>query len=148
MSERAVRNATPALILSLILCSCGSQVTTRPADTSATPADFTVYFPEDDLAGQRDLAPAQEEDLAFPEDMAPDPCLARARIIYTIDEDNMLRAFDPMTLKFVNIGFLMCPAGGASPFSMGVDHNAVAWVLYNNGEIFQVDTQNAACKPS
>ena len=35
-----------------------------------------------------------------------------------------------------------------TPFSMGVDRNAVAWVLYSNGQLFQVDTTTAKCTES
>ena len=149
MGNGIARPAITALLLASLLAGCGSSTSRRGGDAGAPePSDFSLLFPVEDLAVSLDLVPGEQEDLALPEDMEPDPCLARARVIYTIDEDNMLRAFDPKNLKFVNIGFLMCPAGGASPFSMGVDHNAVAWVLYNNGEIFQVDTQTAACKPT
>jgi hypothetical protein len=49
-------------------------------------------------------------------------------------------------LSFTVIGVIHCPAQiGATPFSMGVDKNAVAWVLYSSGEVFHVDTQTAQC---
>src|SRR5439155_11207683 len=54
--------------------------------------------------------------------------------------------FQPDMLKFVDIGTLDCPSEmGATPFSMSVDRNAVAWVLYSSGEIFHVDTMTAKC---
>ena len=31
------------------------------------------------------------------------------------------------------------------PFSMGVDRSATAWVLYDSGELFRVDTTSLAC---
>lgn len=138
-----------AVALSLLGCSSSGGRVFSTRDEGAGPLDAAVSFPDVDLAMPFDLAmPGVEEDAAEAEDLAPDPCLARAKIIYTIDENDMLRAFDPANLKFINIGILNCPAGGASPFSMGVDHNAVAWVLYNDGQIFAVDTQTAACKPT
>lgn len=73
-------------------------------------------------------------------------CSARARLIYVVDQYEMLSAFDPATLTFSDIGYLNCPAlGGASAFSMAVQRNATAWVLYNSGELFRVDTATAAC---
>src|SRR5689334_14342515 len=54
-----------------------------------------------------------------------DPCLERAKLIYTIDQDNTLRSFTPDTLTFKAIGVLNCPVDfGDQPYSMGVDHNA------------------------
>jgi hypothetical protein len=83
------------------------------------------------------------------EDLGPDPCVARAKLIYTIDENNTFRSFTPLTLAFKVIGTLNCPAQfGATPFSMGVDRGANAWVLYSSGELFVVDTQTAHCTPT
>ena len=82
-------------------------------------------------------------------------------LIYVVDVTNQLWSFDPRVLlanaggdPFTLIGTLSCPTvlapvggatGAATPFSMAVDRNAVAWVEYNNGEIFNVSTQNASC---
>ncbi len=68
-----------------------------------------------------------------------------AQWIYTVDINNTLSAFHPDTLTFDDIGALACPSSGATPFSMAVDRDAVAWVLYSNGAIFQVDTGSASC---
>jgi hypothetical protein len=82
-------------------------------------------------------------------------CSAQAMLIYTVDQDETLSAFHPDTLAFSEIGRLNCPAQGtcegsfgpipAVPFSMAVDRNATAWVLYCSGELFKVDTRTAAC---
>jgi len=80
-------------------------------------------------------------------------------LIYVVDDANNLLSFDPRLIgtgpgPFHLVGRLSCPAGAplpdfatttATPFSMGVDRDAVAWVLYNSGEIFNVSTANAAC---
>jgi hypothetical protein len=76
-------------------------------------------------------------------------------LIYVVDDANNLLSFDPRLIgtgpgPFHLVGRLSCPAGAplpdfatttATPFSMGVDRDAVAWVLYNSGEIFNVSTQ-------
>jgi hypothetical protein len=73
-------------------------------------------------------------------------CSAAAMFVYTVDVNSTFSQFDPGAKKFTDIGQLKCNAGGgATPFSMGVDRNAVAWVLYSNGKIFQVDTTTLAC---
>jgi len=90
------------------------------------------------------------------------PCGAEgADIIYVVDESYRLWSFDPELLPgdpFALIGNLDCPAGNAlpgwpvpgpgTPFSMSVDRQARAWVLYNSGELFFVSTLDASCTAS
>lgn len=79
-------------------------------------------------------------------------------LIYVVDDSYRLLSFDPRLIgvsdPFHLIGQLSCPAGQAipefgtgpaTPFSMGVDRDAVAWVLYSSGQIFNVNTSNVAC---
>jgi hypothetical protein len=65
-------------------------------------------------------------------------------VIYTFDSSNTLSRFDPATLSFTDIGSLNCSAN-SYPFSMSVDENGIAWVLYGDGNLFQVDTATASC---
>ena len=84
-----------------------------------------------------------------------DNCSAAAKLVYVVDEGNALYSFQPETKVFTKIGGanLNCPTQGIdpntlmtpTPFSMGVDRNAVAWVLYSDGELFNVDTTTLAC---
>jgi hypothetical protein len=82
-------------------------------------------------------------------------------LVYVVDDAYNLLSFDPSKLgpggePFALIGQLDCPAGvplglpigEATPFSMSVDRNGTAWVLYNSGEIFHVSTANASCQPT
>ena len=78
-------------------------------------------------------------------------------LVYVVDEQNDFMSFDPRLLPgnpFTKIGTLSCPTQGASiqsgggavmPFSMSVDRDGVAWVLYTSGEVFNVDLTTAAC---
>lgn len=78
-------------------------------------------------------------------------------LVYVVDEQNHFMSFDPRKLPgdpFTLIGTLSCPTTGASiqtgnptvmPFSMSVDRDGVAWVLYTNGQLFKVSLQNATC---
>ncbi len=78
-------------------------------------------------------------------------------LVYVVDEQNDFMSFDPRKLPgnpFTVIGTLACPTSGPSiqtgntmvmPFSMSVDRDGVAWVLYTNGQLFKVSLQNAAC---
>lgn len=81
-------------------------------------------------------------------------------LIYVVDQTYRLVAFDPRLIgsgssPYRVIGQLNCPnpgtslqpgGGTATPFSMAVDRNAVAWVLYGSGKLFQVSTTDASCQ--
>jgi hypothetical protein len=73
-------------------------------------------------------------------------CVEASRWIYTVDQAGMFSRFDPSTLTFTNIAQLACPSSG--PNSMAVDQNAVAWVAYQDGNMYSVDTSTAACTAS
>lgn len=83
-------------------------------------------------------------------------CGRDADLIYLVDQEFRLLSFNPRDGKndIKLIGNLSCPAGPswdgglATPFSMSVDRDATAWVLYNSGEIFWVSPKDASCKPS
>lgn len=81
--------------------------------------------------------------------------VAGTDLIYVVDEAYELLSFNPRDDKneFKLIGKLRCPSssaldgsGEATPFSMSVDRQGQAWVLYNSGEIFNVSIQDATCK--
>jgi hypothetical protein len=77
--------------------------------------------------------------------------------VYVVDEQNHFIKFDPRQLPgdpFTVIGTLNCPDNGMTiqadgttpmPFSMSVDRNGVAWVLYTTGELFNVSLTDASC---
>ena len=84
-----------------------------------------------------------------------DGCSDAAKLIYVVDSNNQLSSFDGATKMFKDLGTLSCPAAsGAQPFSMAVDRNATAYVLYSgvnplsgavtSTEIFKVDTTQAS----
>jgi hypothetical protein len=80
-------------------------------------------------------------------------CPEEARLVYLVEVDQTgtsqgkLVQFNPSTLSFREIGALQCPTGaGNTPFSMSVDRQANAWVLYASGDIFRVNTKTAACE--
>ena len=83
-------------------------------------------------------------------------CGENADLVYLVDDRYRLLSFNPKgdlnELKL--LGNLDCPAGRsfdggtATPFSMSVDRDARAWVLYNSGEIFWVSTKDLSCKAS
>jgi hypothetical protein len=89
---------------------------------------------------------------------APDPstnCSEAAMLVYTVDSDGRFSSFNPATNppSFHDIASrLDCPVTNGifgipqNPYSMSVDRNAVAWVLYSSGEMFRVDAAQGRCE--
>lgn len=82
-----------------------------------------------------------------------DNCTDAAKLIYVVGNGNELVSFHPPTLAFTTIGKLACPVQGGpstggipTPFSMAVDRTGSAWVLYDDGNLFRVDVNDASCK--
>lgn len=76
-------------------------------------------------------------------------CSAESQFVYVIDSAATLYKFDPPSLLFTPVGTINCGAGFLdTPFSMAVDRNANAWVVYTDGSLYKVDTQTAACSPT
>jgi hypothetical protein len=73
-----------------------------------------------------------------------DGCSEAAKVVYLVDSDNSLYRFDPPTKVFNLIGVVDC-GNGSSPYSMAVTRDAVAYVLFQSGEIFEVSTSDASC---
>jgi hypothetical protein len=76
-----------------------------------------------------------------------DDCSAEAKLIYVVEQDRTLSSFNPRLVgetggPFVELGQIACPSEpGAEPFSMAVDRNATAWIIYDSGELFTVDVK-------
>jgi hypothetical protein len=78
-----------------------------------------------------------------------------AQLIYVISNTNVLYSFDPATASFTTIGTIVCPGSKGNPFSMAVDREGVAYVIYSkenlNGTsemgtgLFRVSTKTADC---
>lgn len=73
-----------------------------------------------------------------------DDCSEAAKLVYVVDQNKTLSSFDPRQAgqvgAFVDLGKLDCPARAlAEPFSMSVDRRAVAWIIYDSGELFTVN---------
>lgn len=86
-----------------------------------------------------------------PQAVKPASCESKAsNRIYLIDVASELISFDPKRLStnpFEVIGKLTC-APEWSPYSMAIDRSGAAWVLYDNGELFKVNTADGTCAPS
>lgn len=75
-----------------------------------------------------------------------DDCAEEAKWIYLIGSDSSLIRFEPDAKQFTTVGTIDCDAGFATPFSMAVDRNADAWILHDDGTIFNVSTADASCE--
>lgn len=80
-------------------------------------------------------------------------CEERARWIYVVDSDDQFFRFEPDALMFHQIGTgpLACPntatdGGMSHPFSMAIDEHAVAYILYDDGELYRVSTLDGTCE--
>ena len=100
-------------------------------------------------AGPKDRAPDGGGTGGDGNGSSSDGCSEEAKSVYVVDQNNTLSRFDPPTKNFMDLGKLNCPASfAATPFSMGIDRTAVAWVLYSSGELFRVDTTSLNCTKS
>jgi len=143
------------LILSAACNGNPAQTTALPSQTGEPPSDGGG-------AGQASTTGGS----MMPIDMSPpkapagtDTCTEAAMLVYVVDSDTELFSFRPDTGTFTSIGKLDCPTMGGSPipspipipglggspFSMAVDRDGIAWVLYDTGELFRVDTKDASC---
>ncbi|MCB9591726.1 MAG: hypothetical protein H6719_03240 [Sandaracinaceae bacterium] len=64
--------------------------------------------------------------------------------VYLVDSSDAFLRFDPATNVITPLGTLSC-ATSSSPFSMAVDRDANAWVLYQDGHIFRVSVTDVSC---
>jgi hypothetical protein len=74
-------------------------------------------------------------------------CVEASQWIYVVDTSSRFAKFDPATLTFTDISLLDC-GDSSGPNSMAVDQNAVAWVAYQSGRMYQVDTTTGVCTPT
>jgi hypothetical protein len=74
---------------------------------------------------------------------------AGATLIYLMGNSNTLYGLDPsMTPPSVTtVGRIACP-DATPPFSMAVDREGVAYVIYVSGRLYRVSTKTAACTPT
>lgn len=75
-------------------------------------------------------------------------CAEETKDIFVISEEKTLYSFHPPTLAFKNLGLLDCPTAGATPTSMAVDRQGIAWVRHSDGSVWKVSTATLACQPT
>jgi hypothetical protein len=78
----------------------------------------------------------------------PSGCEGNDGDVFMLSKEYDLYRFEPDTLAVTLVGPLSCPQNGgtATPFSMSVDRSGTAWVLYNDGKLYNVSTSDASCQ--
>lgn len=69
---------------------------------------------------------------------------ANETLVYILGDNGDLYAFDPRDFSARLVGPILCPSS-STPFSMAVDRQGVAYVVFQDGELFRVSTRTAAC---
>jgi hypothetical protein len=136
---RAVRR----IALFLVLAACGSRTGLFADDALTSP-------PQDDGPTEDAAADASSGfDVRVPDDVDRRGCPdGEPLLVYTVGTDRTLRSFNPRTGRFRKIRTLECPTRERddSPFSMAVDRQGVAYVLFRRSEqLFRVSTATGAC---
>lgn len=154
------RGSAPLALASVVvLLACGSRtglLGTDPAGGSGptTGGDTTGGTTGIDVDSPRDA----EADALPPIDTKPrvdasvpsncpdaDPS---ATLVYVMTQQRELFSFYPPTNAFRRIGTIGCPGAtgaGAAPFSMAVDQQGVAFVVFDDGRLYRVSTLDASC---
>jgi hypothetical protein len=78
-----------------------------------------------------------------------DSCATQgAELVYVVDNERDLLSFDPTRLDgepLHVIAKLACPGTDSHPFSMAVDRGGIAWVLYQDGQLYRVSIVDGHC---
>ena len=138
-----------ASVVAAVTCgACGARtglpVDSPDAGSGGAPQDAGPDAPPDAGPDVFDAPPDA------PPDVVVNDCVdAGITYIYLIGNDNQLLRFYPPTLTAENIGVIQCPVQmpGASPYSMAVDRQGIAYVVFTpDGELFRVSTLTASCQ--
>jgi hypothetical protein len=134
------------------VAACGAR-TGLPVDqlegSGGAPKDAGHDAPPDVLDAGPDVFDAPPDVFDAPPDVY-DCQNAGITYIYLIGNNNQLLRFYPPTKKTDPIGMINCPIAmpdaGPSPYSMAVDRQGIAYVVFTDGELFRVSTLTASCE--
>jgi len=133
LSYERVATALVLTALSALACvACAKSTRTGIEDTPDAPAGSSGGFVPTD---------------GGPVAKAPE-CADETKDVFVIAEDRSFYSFHPPTLEFKNKGLLNCPTGGATPTSMAVDRDGIAWVRHSDGAVWKVSTKDLTCEPT
>lgn len=83
-----------------------------------------------------------------PPTWTPASCPPEAKLVYLFSDDATLYSYHPPTKSLLRLGQLKCAAGSATPNSMAVSQDGVAWLNYSDGSLFRVNVRTLACTPT
>jgi|CZKU01.1.fsa_nt_gi hypothetical protein len=160
--------ALPCVVFSAVVVACGSRTgllvpgddkgSGGPGPVGDDDSGSMVGHLDSGTIDDRSIEPPPIRDALPPLDVtAPGDAFnncpdAGATFVYVVTEEFELMSFYPPTGEFKAIGQLSCSVKPNSsgppftPFSMAVDRSGVAYVLYNDGELFRVSTATASCR--
>lgn len=152
-----LRRAKPALLIAFCttFAACSASSGDAAAERGSTRGDATQRMAAAGAAAtttspaiDQSLMPMVLQPVMVPAKMAgPDSdCAAAAKLVYVLDQNGTLSSFRPDTLQFTDIGKLACERDG-SPYSMSVDRQGMAWVVYTSGQMYKVSTGDVHCEP-
>ena len=77
-------------------------------------------------------------------------CSEKAELVYVVDKERQMHAFDPRDGSFELVGALDCGGfpGTATPGSMGLTRLGTAYVNYSDGEVHAVSIEDGGCAAS
>jgi hypothetical protein len=150
----AVSASGAAVLLALALPSCGARTGLFAEGADADAADVDDAPDAHDAADVLDAEDTSDVvdsvpsiDVLPPPDVTPFCTDPSVLLVYVVSESNELLSFEPPSASFHSIGTIRCPAPpNATPFSMAVDHTGLAYVVFSDGELFQVSVKDASCK--
>jgi hypothetical protein len=143
--------AATALFLAAI-ASCGAR-TGLPIGPEEDAGEDVFVITDHSLPPGEDAPPGID---TFQNDVAViNPCPdAQATLIYVMSEANVLYSFQPPNGPFSPIGTIHCPGSVGDPFSMAVDREGIAYVVFSTPDddggleatgLFRVSTKSAEC---
>lgn len=154
MKAQPKRGRLLRALMAIALVACGSRTGLLAAPPPEDDAGGPDATPDVKDAGMDADADAAEEDALPTIDVVhqdvqpPNDCPdADSTLVYVITEQNELYSFYPPTLAFTKIGVISCPgAGQTTPFSMAVDRQGLAYIVFTDGRLYNVSTATATCK--
>jgi hypothetical protein len=139
-----------AIAYVILIGACGSRTALVGDEIEESSADASITHKDGSADSARDV----EVKLDGAPDVFRNDCPdAAATFIYLISESRELYSYDVLGGIFRDIGTINCPTSYTQAFSMAVDRQGTAYVLFWDGDslsaqgnLFRVSTATAACK--
>ena len=153
--RRKYGRVLPFCLVTLVV-ACGSRTGLFGGDDDETgPGPFDSGLLGDSSGFHPDvMIPSLDSGLppidAAPRDASRIDCPdADATLVYVVTDSYQLYSYFPTDGSFTFISNIACPSNGsATPFSMAVDRKGIAYVAYNDGNLYRVSTATGACIPT